>query len=140
MKLSGWASASGQQKKTFVQTRIVVALIIVPKIEILCGMEIIVVSCKDLCRTSSTLLLQVIQILYLILIVWGGRSPSRIAACPARALVSRADLTQPLHSAVVGEGACSLLLPHHLQAVSLSRSDPVLGFVRSRQRFASLGL
>jgi hypothetical protein len=37
MKLSGRASASGQQKKTFVQTRIVVALIIVPKIEILCG-------------------------------------------------------------------------------------------------------
>jgi hypothetical protein len=31
-------------------------------------------------------------------------------------LVSRANRTQPLHSAVVGEGACSLLLTHHLQA------------------------
>jgi hypothetical protein len=26
------------------------------------------------------------------------------------------DRIQPLHSAVVGEGACSLLLTHHLQA------------------------
>jgi hypothetical protein len=33
-----------------------------------------------------------------------------------RASVGRADFTQPLHSAVVGEGACSLLLTHHLQA------------------------
>src|SRR5262245_30471844 len=41
-----------------------------------------------------------------------GRSGAR----PARAFVGRADQTRPPHSAVVGEGASSLLLTHHLQA------------------------
>jgi hypothetical protein len=57
--------------------------------------------------------------------------PSARRRIPLRRLASAPSA---LHSAVVGKGACSLLLTHHLQA--LSRSDPVLGFVGLRQRFA----
>ena len=59
--------------------------------------------------------------------------PSARRRIPLRRLASAPSA---LHSAVVGEGACSLLLPDHLQAVSLSSSDPTPGIVRSRQRFA----
>src|SRR5260370_27006383 len=66
----------------------------------------------------------------------GKKTPAGLRLVRPGPLVSRADLTQPLHSAVVGEGACSLLLTHHLQAVSLSRSDAVPRLVHLRQRFA----
>jgi hypothetical protein len=61
---------------------------------------------------------------------------------PARALVCRADRNRPLHSTLrrwetFGETHSSL---SHitLKPISLSRLDPVPGFVRSRQRFVRL--
>ena len=57
-------------------------------------------------------------------------------ACPARALVGRAELNSALHSAVVGEVCCFLCFSHiTLRPISVSRSDHARGLVRSRQRF-----
>jgi len=57
-------------------------------------------------------------------------------ACPARALVGRAELNSALHSAVVGEVCCFLCFSHiTFRPISVSRSDHARGLVRSRQRF-----
>src|SRR5207247_4324035 len=59
--------------------------------------------------------------------------PSTRRRIPLRRLASAPSA---LHSAVVGEGACSLLHPDHPSgSYRLSRSDHVLGFVGLRQRF-----
>jgi hypothetical protein len=55
---------------------------------------------------------------------------------PGQPLVGRADQTRPLHCAVVGEVCCFLCFSHIIfRPIPLSRFDPVLGFVRLRQKF-----
>jgi hypothetical protein len=47
--------------------------------------------------------------------------------------------TQPLHSAVLGEGAVLCFSQITVRLISLSRSNAVLGFVRFCQRFVLSG-
>jgi hypothetical protein len=60
--------------------------------------------------------------------------PSARRRIPLRRLASA--FISSLHSAVAGEGACSLLLSQiTFRLISLSRSDAVPGLVHLRQRF-----
>jgi len=71
--------------------------------------------------------------------ITAARGPGRRGACPARALVGRADQTRPLHSAVVREVCCFLCFSHvTFRPILLSRFGPVLRFVRSTPKICSL--